>query len=222
MEMAWATNDEIMVHGEGVVRHIAKTMLDECEQELTSIERDLDLLARYADSAYPRMRYDEAIETLQGMGIEVAWGDDLDYSKEKVLTQDFDVPHFLTHYPKVAKPFYHRVDPRTRTMFSATTSWRQKATVKSLVEESGHGRKRKSFVELTRRAHLVSRINSTLTSVRMAVFHTVALDSALTGWLVGSQRVRTSARSSPSHEHLAASHPDQSRFHRTEGTAFRE
>ena len=28
-----------------------------------------------------------------------------------MLTQDFEVPHFLTHYPKIAKPFYHRVDP---------------------------------------------------------------------------------------------------------------
>ena len=29
------------------------------------------------------MRYDEAVETLQGMGIEIEWGQDLDYSKEK-------------------------------------------------------------------------------------------------------------------------------------------
>ena len=28
MEMAWATNDDIMAHGEGVVRHIAKALLD--------------------------------------------------------------------------------------------------------------------------------------------------------------------------------------------------
>jgi len=69
------------------------------------------LVARYADNPYPRMRYDEAIETLQGMGVDVEWGADLDYSKEKVLTQDFDVPHFLTHYPRIAKPFYHRPDP---------------------------------------------------------------------------------------------------------------
>ena len=111
MELAWATNNDIMVHGEGVVRHIARTMLEEREQELTSLDRDLELIARYADSAYPRMRYDEAIETLQAKNVNVAWGDDLDYSKEKILTQDFEVPHFLTHYPKVAKPFYHRVDP---------------------------------------------------------------------------------------------------------------
>jgi asparaginyl-tRNA synthetase len=71
----------------------------------------LDLVARYADTPYPRIRYDEAIETLQGMGVDIEWGQDLDYSKEKILTQDFDVPHFLTHYPRIAKPFYHRPDP---------------------------------------------------------------------------------------------------------------
>ena len=111
MEVAWASNAEIMSHGEGLVRHIARTVLDEREDELSEIERDLDLIARYADNPYPRMRYDEAVETLQGMNVEIEWGQDLDYSKEKILTQDFDVPHFLTHYPKIAKPFYHRVDP---------------------------------------------------------------------------------------------------------------
>ncbi len=111
MEVAWATNDEIMAHGEGVVRHIASMLLEERESELTSLNRDLDAIARYADSPYPKMRYDEAVEILQGKGVEVEWGQDLDYSKEKILTQDFDLPHFLTHYPKIAKPFYHRVDP---------------------------------------------------------------------------------------------------------------
>ena len=111
MEVAWADNNEIMSYGEGVVRKIAATLLDERTEELESLGRNLETIARYADSAYPRMRYDEAVDTLQGMGVEIEWGQDLDYSKEKVLTQDFDVPHFLTHYPKIAKPFYHRVDP---------------------------------------------------------------------------------------------------------------
>ena len=92
MEIAWAGNDDVMAHGEGVVRHIARTLLDEQEAELTTLGRDLDLVARYADTPYPRMRYDEAIETLQAMDVEVEWGQDLDYSKEKVLTSDFEVP----------------------------------------------------------------------------------------------------------------------------------
>ena len=111
MEVAWASNSEIMEYGEGVVRHIAKSLLDERSDEMSELGRDLDLIANYADSEYPRMRYDEAIEILQGKGVVVEWGQDLDYSKEKVLTSDFDVPHFLTHYPRIAKPFYHRPDP---------------------------------------------------------------------------------------------------------------
>ncbi len=111
MEVAWASNDEIMKYGEGVVRATARNLLEEREDELNEIGRDLDLIARYADSKYPVMRYDEAVEILQSKGVDIEWGQDLDYSKEKILTADFAVPHFLTHYPRVAKPFYHRPDP---------------------------------------------------------------------------------------------------------------
>ena len=111
MEIAWASNKEVMEHGEGVVRHIASNMLEERSEELADLGRDLSTIERYAESEYPRMRYDEAVDALQSKGVEIEWGQDLDYSKEKVLTQDFEVPHFLTHYPRVAKPFYHRPDP---------------------------------------------------------------------------------------------------------------
>ncbi len=111
MEIAWATNNEVMKHGEGVVRHIASTLLDERSDELLSLGRDLELVSRYADNPYPIMRYDEAIEILQSKDVDVEWGEDLDFTKEKILTADFEVPHFLTHYPKIAKPFYHRQDP---------------------------------------------------------------------------------------------------------------
>ena len=93
------------------MRHVASTLLEERSEELEELGRDLSTVARFAESEYPRMRYDEAIEILQSKGVEVEWGQDLDYSKEKILTSDFEVPHFLTHYPRVAKPFYHRPDP---------------------------------------------------------------------------------------------------------------
>lgn len=111
MEIAWADNNDVMDHGEALVRHIARTLLAERPAELESLGRDLGTIRRFADSDYPRIRYDEAIERLKTKGVEIEWGQDLDYSKEKILTADFDVPHFLTHYPKVAKPFYHRQDP---------------------------------------------------------------------------------------------------------------
>ena len=111
MEIAWGGNDDVMAHGEALVRHICRTLLDERSDELESLGRDLDLIRRYSDNPFPRIRYDEAVERLQAKGVDIEWGQDLDYSKEKILTQDFEVPHFLTHYPRIAKPFYHRPDP---------------------------------------------------------------------------------------------------------------
>ena len=114
MEIAWADNNDVMDYGEALVRHIAQTLLTERPAELESLGRDLEVIRRFADSDYPRIRYDEAVERLKSKGVEIEWGQDLDYSKEKILTADFDVPHFLTHYPKVAKPFYHRQDPNNQ------------------------------------------------------------------------------------------------------------
>ena len=111
MEIAWADNEDVMSHGEGLVRHIARTLLEQRSEELESLGRDINTIQTYAESHYPRIRYDDAVEMLQSKGVEIEWGQDLDFSKEKILTEDFEVPHFLTHYPKVAKPFYHRQDP---------------------------------------------------------------------------------------------------------------
>ena len=72
-----------MTHGEGVVRHIARTLLDERSEELSALGRDLDLVARYADNPYPRIRYDEAVETLQGMGVDYRMGARLGLFKGK-------------------------------------------------------------------------------------------------------------------------------------------
>ena len=65
MEIAWADNNDVMDHGEALVRHIARTLLTERPAELESLGRDLGTIRRFADSDYPRIRYDEAIERLK-------------------------------------------------------------------------------------------------------------------------------------------------------------
>ena len=69
MEIAWAGNEDDMKHGESLVRSIARSLIDEREQELLELGRDMELIHNYADTSYPRIRYDEAVETLQGKGI---------------------------------------------------------------------------------------------------------------------------------------------------------
>ena len=83
MEIAWASNAEVMEHGEGLVRHIAKTLLEERSTELESLGRNLDDIRRFADTPFPRISYDEAVRRLQEKGVEIEWGEDLDYSKKK-------------------------------------------------------------------------------------------------------------------------------------------
>ena len=78
-------------------------------------------------------------------------GRSLDHSKESVLTKDFDVPHFLTHYPKIAKPFYHRVDPSDENYVLCHDLLAPEATVKSLAAASERGRRKKFWSGLTRR-----------------------------------------------------------------------
>src|SRR5437867_521497 len=55
--------------------------------------------------------YAEALKML-GDNPGISWGDDLGYEQEKVLTAKFDKPFFVTHYPRKAKAFYHKPDPK--------------------------------------------------------------------------------------------------------------
>ena len=61
MEIAWASNDDVMKHGEGLVRHIAKTLLEERSSELESLGRNLEDIRRFAETPFPRISYDEAV-----------------------------------------------------------------------------------------------------------------------------------------------------------------
>ena len=78
-----ASNDDVMKHGEGLVRHIAKTLLEERSSELESLGRNLEDIRRFAETPFPRISYDEAVRRLQEKGVEIEWGQDLDYQRKR-------------------------------------------------------------------------------------------------------------------------------------------
>ncbi len=61
---------------------------------------------------FKRITYTEAVKILQKDGIKIEWGEDLTWTHEKALTLKFEYPFFVTHYPKKAKAFYHKPDPK--------------------------------------------------------------------------------------------------------------
>ena len=110
IETAWVGNEGMMDIEEDTIRYVVDRAIEDRSPELEVLGREIDALRAVAEP-FPRMRYDEAIETMQANGAKVEWGDDFGYEEEKALTKDTDVPIFIHHFPKELKAFYHRPDP---------------------------------------------------------------------------------------------------------------
>ena len=110
-EAAWYDMEDMMKVTEELVDYIVRKVLDERLEELEFLGRRPDTLENMKPP-YPRIRYDEAIEILQKKGVDVKWGEDLGADEERVLTQDFDRPFFITHFPRQIKAFYMKLDSK--------------------------------------------------------------------------------------------------------------
>jgi asparaginyl-tRNA synthetase len=110
VEAAWYSNDDMMDEEEEMLSFLAKRVLERHGPELELLKRDPQKL-RNIEGPFPRMKYAEAIDLANKKGLHLKWGDDFGYEEEKVLTEGFEKPFFVTHFPKEVKAFYHRIDP---------------------------------------------------------------------------------------------------------------
>jgi asparaginyl-tRNA synthetase len=112
MEMAWATFDDIIHHGEELIRYVVKKVVETHKAELDYLGRDSNALQPTITQPFVRMTYDEALHILKEQcGLTVEWGKDLRTIEEEKLTALYDVPVIVTHYPKKVKAFYMTEDP---------------------------------------------------------------------------------------------------------------
>src|SRR5579885_2460090 len=110
-EVAFYTLAEDMQLAEDFVSYILRRVLERRAGELATLERDIEPLRRAAETPYPRITYDEAIDRLRAKGFEVKWGDDLGGDEETALSSDFDTPVLVHRYPAQCKAFYMKRDP---------------------------------------------------------------------------------------------------------------
>ena len=85
-------------------------MLDQRAAELKLLERDTSKLEG-VKTPFPRMTYDDAAKVLIDKGLPFQYGTDLGGTDETVLSQQFDAPLCVTHYPAAVKAFYMKSDP---------------------------------------------------------------------------------------------------------------
>jgi len=128
-EMAFADLNDYMDTAEAMIKHIIKTVLEKCPDEIDFFNSFVDKglkerLEHVASSDFGRVSYTEAVEILKKNNDEfdfkVEWGVDLQTEHERYLTEQvFKRPVFVTDYPKEIKAFYMRLNDDGKTVAAA-------------------------------------------------------------------------------------------------------
>src|SRR5215831_9474487 len=97
-EVAYLDLEGDMALAEDFLCSIVPRVLDRRREELQVLERDTAKLEN-VKPPLPRIRYDEAIAILEQAGKSVRWGDDFGGDEETVISEKFDRPVLIHHYP---------------------------------------------------------------------------------------------------------------------------
>ena len=90
---------------ERFVEYVVQQVVANCRPELELLERDISKLENIK-RPFPRITYDEAIEILHKKGNDTPWGEDLGGDEETLISEEFDKPVMIHHYPMCVKAFY--------------------------------------------------------------------------------------------------------------------
>ncbi len=116
-EVAYATLDDIMELGEGLISAIVQRCLERRRRELETIGRDVSKLEKVTPP-FPRITYDEAVQKLQegfekgALETKFEYGGDLGAPDETYLASQFEKPVMVHRYPAKVKAFYMEPDPQ--------------------------------------------------------------------------------------------------------------
>jgi asparaginyl-tRNA synthetase len=115
-EVAYASYEDMMDLGEGLILFIIQRVLTDRRTELEILERDAAALESVS-SPFPRLHYDDCVRMLQE-GFEKGelenrfeWGGDFGAPDETYISKQFGKPIFVHHFPTAIKGFYFEVDP---------------------------------------------------------------------------------------------------------------
>ena len=110
-EMAFYTYQEAMVLAENLVEYVVQNTIQNCKTHFQILERDTSVLEKIK-APFPRLRYKEACEILKQNNSDFIPGKDFGGTDEGLLSDSFDNPVFIHHYPKDIKSFYMKEDPK--------------------------------------------------------------------------------------------------------------
>src|SRR5262250_219611 len=108
-EAAYATLDDMMTLGEGLVSAIVQAVVQNKKPELELLKRDVAKLENIKPP-FPRISYEDAVKVLNKNGNPAKSGDDFGGDEETIISEEFDRPVMIHRYPKAIKAFYMQPD----------------------------------------------------------------------------------------------------------------
>ncbi|MCW5958264.1 MAG: asparagine--tRNA ligase [Pyrinomonadaceae bacterium] len=114
-EVAFASYEDMMDLGEGLILAVVEAVLRDRREELKTLERDISVLEAIK-GPFPRLHYDDAVKMLQEghakgeLENNFEWGGDFGAPDETYLSKQFGLPVFVHHFPTAIKGFYFEVD----------------------------------------------------------------------------------------------------------------
>ena len=196
-EVAFLELDGVMDLAEDLLTDVMARVLDRRRLELQVLERDTSALERVV-KPFPRIRYTEALEILRKAGKEVPFGEDFGGEDETLISQAFDRPVMITHYPAAVKAFYMKRDPQTIASPSAWMSSPPRRPARSSAAASASTTSPSSRLPSSTTACPARPSSGTSTCAATARSPTAASASASSARSAGSAAATTSARPSRS------------------------
>jgi aspartyl-tRNA synthetase len=106
IEEAFAEQSDVMRILEELVRHICKSVNENCARELKILRHKVDV----PKTPFKRFTYDEVLQQLMEEGIPVRWGEDIPTPAFRTLGKLHPHYYFITDWPTKSKAFY--IKPR--------------------------------------------------------------------------------------------------------------
>ena len=104
-EMAFVELEGSLEIQEKLIHYVIDNVIRFRAKELDLLGRDVSVL-KNIKVPFIRMRYEDVIKELQGLGSDIKQGEDLGADDETILMEKYDQPVFVTHYPAKIKAFY--------------------------------------------------------------------------------------------------------------------
>jgi asparaginyl-tRNA synthetase len=108
-EAAYAELGDMMDLAEGLVSAMVQGVMTNKSRELETLKRDMVKLEN-VKPPFPRITYEEAIAVLQKNANPAKFGDDFGGDEETIISNSFDRPVMVHHYPAAIKAFYMQPD----------------------------------------------------------------------------------------------------------------